>query len=321
MSIQGVIMNIPTLLKNAPLYDEGPAAASACPGLDGDNHGWLLSRLHLRHVAMNRPKVPEGPDIVPGREQVVEAKLEVLLLLSGSIRTCIISHGRHEHWNLSSGQCQVRYVPAGSRLLDAVDGYPAEYLVISVSAKDPADRSMLRRLFESGERDDCPAVFKAPLSDEIMRTIERSGMVGAGNPIDGLMALSGALEVLWRILRGCETRKRPSDRCVIAIMDILRYMESRLEDPPSLAELADRAGMSVSKFKQVFSKNCGKPPYAYIRELRLDRAMCLLRHDGIQVTAAALEVGYSNFSHFAKVFEERFGIKPSQVRHAATLIC
>ena len=72
--------------------------------------------------------------------------------------------------------------------------------------------------------------------------------------------------------------------------------------------------MSVSKFKQVFSRNCGKPPYVYLLEVRLERAMCLLRGEGLRVTQAAMEVGYSNLSCFAKAFEARFGIKPSRAR-------
>ena len=91
-------------------------------------------------------------------------------------------------------------------------------------------------------------------------------------------------------------------------------LENNLEYPPSLNELATRVGVSPAKLKQIFPRVCGMPPYAYLRKLRMEKAMHLLNNGSMSVTEAAYEVGYSSLSHFSCVFAKCFGIKPSEAR-------
>ncbi|MEA2083427.1 MAG: AraC family transcriptional regulator [Thermodesulfobacteriota bacterium] len=91
-------------------------------------------------------------------------------------------------------------------------------------------------------------------------------------------------------------------------------LENNLEHPPSLDELAGRVGVSSAKLKQIFPRVCGMPPYAYLRKLRMEKAMCLLNNGEMSVTEAAYEVGYSSLSHFSRVFAKCFGMKPSEIR-------
>jgi len=92
-------------------------------------------------------------------------------------------------------------------------------------------------------------------------------------------------------------------------------LEGRMENPPSVKELAVQAGVSTSKFKELFPKTCGMTPYEYLRKIRMERALSLLRQDRMNVTEVAYEVGYESISHFSKVFFKFYGIKPSHVRH------
>lgn len=55
----------------------------------------------------------------------------------------------------------------------------------------------------------------------------------------------------------------------------------------------------------------GSPIYAFLQRARLDRARSLIEGGGLSVTEAALQVGYSNPSHFARLFRREFGIAPS----------
>ena len=91
-------------------------------------------------------------------------------------------------------------------------------------------------------------------------------------------------------------------------------LENNLEYPPSLNELAGRVGVSSAKLKQIFPRVCGMPPYAYLRKLRMEKAMRLLNNGEMSVTEAAYEVGYSSLSHFSCVFAKCFGMKPSEAR-------
>ena len=72
-------------------------------------------------------------------------------------------------------------------------------------------------------------------------------------------------------------------------------------------------GVSSAKLKQIFPKVYGLPPYCYLRKLRMEKAMSLLKSGQMNVTETAYEVGYNSLSHFAGLFARHFGIKPSEI--------
>lgn len=86
-----------------------------------------------------------------------------------------------------------------------------------------------------------------------------------------------------------------------------------LEDPPDMKALARAAGLSRSKLYRDFPRVYGISPFDYLRSHRLQTAMHLLQAGEINVTEAALCVGYANLSHFAKAFKSMFGISPKEL--------
>ncbi|WP_437672532.1 helix-turn-helix transcriptional regulator [Sorangium sp. So ce131] len=84
-------------------------------------------------------------------------------------------------------------------------------------------------------------------------------------------------------------------------------------DPPTLPELARRAGLNEVKLKAGFRALFGTSVFAYLRNHRLDEAHRLLRQRACNVTEVAQRVGYENPSKFAAAFRKRFGVSPSTV--------
>jgi AraC-like DNA-binding protein len=91
----------------------------------------------------------------------------------------------------------------------------------------------------------------------------------------------------------------------------------RLEEPPTLAELARTAGFSQTKLKSGFRARFGTSVFAYLRQARLEEARRLLLARHFNVTEAALRVGYANPSKFAAAFRRQFGLSPSELRRTA----
>lgn len=71
-------------------------------------------------------------------------------------------------------------------------------------------------------------------------------------------------------------------------------------------------GLSRSQLNRKIKAVTGQPPHMFIRTLRLKHAAKLLQHHSGNISEIAYEVGFSNPSHFAKVFKEMFSNSPSE---------
>lgn len=101
------------------------------------------------------------------------------------------------------------------------------------------------------------------------------------------------------------------------LQKILAYIAERLADEISVVELADACAMSQSHFSREFSKSVGLPPHQYLMKLRLERARETLLDSDARVIDVAMELGFTNASHFARAFARRYGIAPAAFRQLA----
>ena len=91
---------------------------------------------------------------------------------------------------------------------------------------------------------------------------------------------------------------------------VLAILKENLADPPGLEELGRRVGCSHFYLSRIFTQEAGKTISVALRDLRMERAASLLREGRMNVTQAALEVGYSSLSHFSAAFHEVIGCCP-----------
>ena len=77
--------------------------------------------------------------------------------------------------------------------------------------------------------------------------------------------------------------------------------------------LSKKLGMSRSNLYRKITLLTGLSANSFIRELRLKKAMQLIRDKYGNVTEVALEAGFNNPSYFTKSFQKRFGILPIHV--------
>lgn len=87
---------------------------------------------------------------------------------------------------------------------------------------------------------------------------------------------------------------------------------SDLSDPPTIEQLARETGLNQLKLKRGFKNLFGVSVYALFQRERMERARKLLLQ--YSVTETAMQLGYSNFSHFSTAFRKQFGILPSEAR-------
>ncbi len=90
-------------------------------------------------------------------------------------------------------------------------------------------------------------------------------------------------------------------------------------DPEFTAmKAASLLGMSRMHLNRKLRALTGRSTHEFIRTMRLDAARDLLQKD-MPVGIIAGSVGFKSSSHFAKVFRQRFGAKPSTYRAMKTM--
>lgn len=94
-------------------------------------------------------------------------------------------------------------------------------------------------------------------------------------------------------------------------------MESHIEEPLTMAELAERAGMSPRQLQRMFKHYLDMAPHQYYLRLRLERARALLTNTGMSIMAVMVACGFESSCHFSRAYRDQFGHPPSAVRRGA----
>lgn len=89
------------------------------------------------------------------------------------------------------------------------------------------------------------------------------------------------------------------------------------KQPPSVSELAARAGTNQCKLKQLFHHFFNTTPYGMLLDIRMKIAYELLESTDCQVSQAADAVGYRHLANFSSAFVKYFGFSPKYIRYEA----
>lgn len=98
------------------------------------------------------------------------------------------------------------------------------------------------------------------------------------------------------------------------LLEIVALMESNLEEPIGLDELASYVGVSRRQLERLFQKNLHCSPSRYYLKLRLTRARQLLKQTAMSIIEVASACGFVSTPHFSKCYREFFGIPPRDER-------
>lgn len=123
-------------------------------------------------------------------------------------------------------------------------------------------------------------------------------------------------ELLWGLRKAIElngTDRRIDPR----LAEAKRILDQKLDDPPSVRELARTAGYSIQHFRARFSSAFGCSPKSYIINSRIKRARAMLRDPDASIKEIAAELGYADQYAFSKQFRGACGIAPTAYRASA----
>lgn len=97
----------------------------------------------------------------------------------------------------------------------------------------------------------------------------------------------------------------------VVLRRITDYIAAHLDQPLTLAHLAQEAALSEFHFARMFRHSVGMAPHQYVMQQRMNRARDLLSHTPLSLTDIALQCGFHSSSHFSNRFSQAFGLAPS----------
>lgn len=98
--------------------------------------------------------------------------------------------------------------------------------------------------------------------------------------------------------------------------EIREYLHANLKRNIALSELAQLVGMSCHYFSRLFKSSFGIPPHRYLLIERIRAGAHLLARSELPVCEIALELGFSDQSHFTQAFRKLIGTTPRRYRRA-----
>jgi AraC family transcriptional regulator len=94
---------------------------------------------------------------------------------------------------------------------------------------------------------------------------------------------------------------------------VIEYIHDNLDQPLTLAELSQVAGMSPYHFARTFKQTTGVPPHQYVLNARVERARGLLLQGKLTIAEIASQVGFFDQSHLTRSIKRLVGVTPKSL--------
>jgi AraC-like DNA-binding protein len=187
----------------------------------------------------------------------------------------------------------------------------ANYLngLFDMSEKSPVLQSLLQNTQ--------PLLFDQIINPSIQKIVDEIVTESVGETFELFFLRIKAEELICRLLMELEKRDEIhlytlNIHDVQSIYKVKGQMLEHLETPPVIMELAVSANMSPSKLKRLFRQIFGNSVFSYYQEFRMKEAARLLKDKKLSVSDVGYQLGFTNLSHFSRVFKEHIGMKPKQ---------
>jgi AraC-like DNA-binding protein len=205
---------------------------------------------------------------------------------------------------------EIRF-PAGSNIQYVVVGITANRLRSVLSIEKP------NNTIETITAENASFLFFESLDPEMQLLLKNIVSVDMNNSMNNFYVQIKVQELMYLLfsklsLRENTTFKNINSNDAEKLLVIRNEILIDLSTPPVLSELAIIASMSETKLKQLFKQTFGDTIYNYYQKARMEEAAFLLKQAKHSVSEVGYELGFSNLSHFSRLFEKQYGITPKK---------
>ena len=123
----------------------------------------------------------------------------------------------------------------------------------------------------------------------------------------------------YRLLSSVQMQSRDNQKRLDQISEIVDYVTENFASPFSMAEVAEKFGMSESRFSRYFRKATGNTFTDFVNRIRINKASQLLLETEQYISTICYNVGFNNVANFNRRFMEVRGMTPSEFRRNGKL--
>jgi AraC family transcriptional regulator len=148
--------------------------------------------------------------------------------------------------------------------------------------------------------------------------VRRAHVVGAG--LTDIEASTVAHRLVAHVVRAYGDGAAREARPPVGVLDrrtvdrVIEFVDADLTATITLDRMAGVAALSPFHFARAFKATTGLAPHRFVTARRLEAAKAALLTSDASVVRVAHQVGFSNVSHFRRVFRREFGVAPGELR-------
>jgi len=163
---------------------------------------------------------------------------------------------------------------------------------------------------------DFPVVFHPPqpvwFKNKMIRMI---GKWMDGTVLGRIEAQHLGTELFLELLRMTGTLSDNRESSSTMMDRVAAYLSLHLSENITVKQLAELVHLSPSRFTVVFRDMYGVAPYRYLLELRIERAIEMMKQaPDLRLSQIALYCGFQTAQHFSIAFRKVIGVTPSNFR-------
>ena len=96
------------------------------------------------------------------------------------------------------------------------------------------------------------------------------------------------------------------------------FIKNNYADPITLDDIVKASGLSKYHFTRLFHNTIHLTPIQYLKKVRINHSIELLKKKTLTIEEIAIKVGFSNGNYFSKVFRSTLGMPPGEFRNSKT---
>ena len=211
----------------------------------------------------------------------------------------------------SSDMNSVIKFPANSHTHYCVVGIPAANLLPLLNIEEP------NRLIQEILSGTSSFVYFESMNQETKNHLKQLAVINVKTGLSNFYYKIKVQQLFYNLFselqkRDIEQHQLINNADVEKLLMLRNIILEDLSKPPVLASLSKLIGMSETKMKQLFKQTFGDTIYNYYQKIRMEEAAFLLKQAGYSVSDVGYQLGFSNLSHFSRLFEKQFGLTPKK---------